>query len=212
MYVWKLEWEHKKTKTHSGAFALMKSKADRNSLETTHKRVTGAVKADPLRWQSQGFNYIRIYSGPEMKFSGFNETRDFDISSAKYSCKSLHPLQKLGAQCSKRLSQLKRMVNCIKRHRKKKHRIYTHIPFSQSCSQWHWLLHQHYRYYLFETAMSRKANKTGSFWKMRLKIYWYCCFNSLPVNTVKVSHLGYFKAIEMCFTQRIASCWFVYRD
>lgn len=107
----------------------MKSKADRNSLETTHKRVTGAVKADPLRWQSQGFNYIRIYSGPEMKFSGFNETRDFDISSAKYSCKSLHPLQKLGAQCSKRLSQLKRMVNCIKRHRKK-NSAYTHTYHS----------------------------------------------------------------------------------
>lgn len=28
----------KKTQTHSAAFALMKTKADRNSLETTHKR------------------------------------------------------------------------------------------------------------------------------------------------------------------------------
>lgn len=40
----------KKTQTHSAAFALMKTKADRNSLETTHKRVIGDVKADPLRW------------------------------------------------------------------------------------------------------------------------------------------------------------------
>lgn len=148
-----------------------------------------------------------------MKFSGFNETRDFDISSAKYSCKSLHPLQKLGAQCSKRLSQLKRMVNCIKRHRKKKTpHIHTHTVQSELLTVTLTITSALSLFYLFETAKSRKANKTGSFWKMRLKIYWYCCFNSLPVNTVKVSHLGYFKAIEMYFTQRIASCWFVYRD
>lgn len=95
---------NERTNEHLPEYRIQQTSS--NSLRTTHKRVSGELLKLRLNGKAQVQTIFR--SGNEvLRFRWNTRFRYFNISSAKYSNKSLHPFRKLGAQRSKRLSQQK---------------------------------------------------------------------------------------------------------